>query len=189
MNERELLVDCLKRLNAVGIPYMLTGSMACNMWGIPRSTHDLDVVVQLEPSHVAQLVRAFENDYFIQESSVRSALQPPYQFNALDNHSAMKIDFWVLKSGEYERTSFARRMRFLIFNEKAWVSTAEDVILSKLRWNKIAASERQLQDVAGVWALQERTLDLSYLYHWADQLEVRENLERIMRGDISLKTT
>jgi len=40
-NERELLVDCLERLNRIGISYMLVGSMASNYWGIPRSTHDL----------------------------------------------------------------------------------------------------------------------------------------------------
>ena len=40
MNERELLVDCLRRLNRSGITYYLTGSMASNYWGIendPRS--------------------------------------------------------------------------------------------------------------------------------------------------------
>ena len=47
MNERELLVDCLRRLNRTGVVYYLTGSMASNYWGIPRSTHDLDFVVQL----------------------------------------------------------------------------------------------------------------------------------------------
>jgi hypothetical protein len=47
MNERELLVDCLRRLNRTGVAYYLTGSMASNYWGIPRTTHDLDFVVQL----------------------------------------------------------------------------------------------------------------------------------------------
>ena len=42
MTEQELLVDCLGRLNRVGITYYLTGSMASNYWGIPRTTHDLD---------------------------------------------------------------------------------------------------------------------------------------------------
>ena len=47
MNERELLVDCLRRLNRSGVTYYLTGSMASNYWGIPRTTHDLDFVVLL----------------------------------------------------------------------------------------------------------------------------------------------
>jgi hypothetical protein len=47
MNEQELLADCLRRLNRSGVTYYLTGSMASNFWGIPRTTHDLDFVVQL----------------------------------------------------------------------------------------------------------------------------------------------
>jgi len=50
MTEQELLVDCLRRLNGVGVAYMLTGSMASNYWGIPRTTHDLDFVIQFCPT-------------------------------------------------------------------------------------------------------------------------------------------
>lgn len=32
MTERELLVDCLHRLNGAAITYYLTGSMASNYW-------------------------------------------------------------------------------------------------------------------------------------------------------------
>src|SRR5206468_9816899 len=46
MTEQELLVDCLRRLNGLGLTYYLTGSMASNYWGIPRTTHDLDFGIQ-----------------------------------------------------------------------------------------------------------------------------------------------
>lgn len=53
--ERELLVDCLERLNRLPVPYMLVGSMASNYWGIPRSTHDLDFVLVLQPADAESL--------------------------------------------------------------------------------------------------------------------------------------
>ncbi len=59
-------------------------------------------MVQLRVEDVPPLVRALEGDYFIQESSVRSALQPPHQFNAIDQRSALKIDFWVLSDDAYQ---------------------------------------------------------------------------------------
>ncbi len=43
-SEREFLVDVLERLNQSGVPYLLTGSLASNYWGTPRTTHDLDFV-------------------------------------------------------------------------------------------------------------------------------------------------
>ena len=82
MTEQELLVDCLRRLNRAEITYYLTGSMASNYWGIPRTTHDLDFVIQLPPSAIAKIVAAFSPDYFIDEASVRAAYQPPHEFNA-----------------------------------------------------------------------------------------------------------
>ena len=78
MSERELLVDCLRRLNRVGLTYYLTGSMASNYWGIPRTTHDLDFVIQLPLSTVPAIVRAFSGDYFIDEAAVRAAYRPPH---------------------------------------------------------------------------------------------------------------
>ena len=73
MTERELLADCLRRLNGLGLPYMLTLSMASNFWGIPRTTHDLDVVVSLEAGRAEALVAAFNDGYAIDPVSVRGA--------------------------------------------------------------------------------------------------------------------
>lgn len=94
MTEQELLGDCLRRLNEAEIPYMIVGSMASNYWGVPRSTHDIDFVIQYTSGDVGRIVNAFEDQFFIQETSVEAALRPPFQFNALDNRSALKVDFF-----------------------------------------------------------------------------------------------
>jgi hypothetical protein len=107
MTEQELLLDSLKRLNGSGIEYFLTGSMASNYWGVPRSTHDLDFVVQLQAESVPRLVQAFAGNYFIQESSALAALEPPYQFNAIDQRSALKVDFWVLRDDPFSLEKLA----------------------------------------------------------------------------------
>ena len=65
MTEQELLQDCLRRLNQSSIDYMLVGSMASNYWGIPRSTHDIDFVVEYGNDDVDSIVRLFEDDFFI----------------------------------------------------------------------------------------------------------------------------
>src|ERR1051325_10962672 len=95
MTETELLVDCLKRLNGINSPYMVTGSMASNYWGVPRTTHDLDFVIHIRPNAVAQLVAAFESCFFIDEQVIRLAFPPPFQFNAIDRRSSLKVDFWL----------------------------------------------------------------------------------------------
>ncbi len=89
--ERELLVDCLDRLNRLDVPYMLDGSMASNYWGIPPTTHDLDFVVALRRTDVDPFAAAFGEGFFLQIESIRSAFSPPHQFNLLDDQSALKI--------------------------------------------------------------------------------------------------
>lgn len=187
--ERELLVDCLERLNHLGVPYMLVGSMASNYWGIPRTTHDLDFVVVLRNADVEPLATAFGEGFFIQLESIRKAFSPPYQFNALDEQSALKVDFWMLKDDTFERSAFDRRRNVTLFGTPACVTTAEDVILHKFHWHKISPSERQLYDAAGVYAVQGDTLDTTYLRHWASVLGVGQELEALLSGQLKPKST
>ncbi len=189
MTESELLVDCLRRLNASGLAYFLTGSMASNYWGMPRTTHDLDFVVQLRAEDVAIVVHAFAGDFFIQESSVRSALNPPHQFNALDQRSPLKVDFWVLRDDAFEQQMFARRQLLTLLGTPAWLGSAEDVLLHKLLWNKMTPSIRQLQDAVGIWAVQAQNLDLDYLARWSRELQVEDVFEQIRGGAIRPKKT
>ena len=189
MTEQELLVDCLQRLNGVGAPYMLTGSMASNYWGIPRSTHDVDFVVQLPRSSIPSFMRAFADSYFLQQSSIESAYEPPHQFNAIDERSGFKVDFWMLRRDQFELAMFARRTAVQLFGLEAWIATSEDVILHKLFWNKLGPSERQLGDAAGVMAVQEAKLDQQYLRQWASHLGVQHELEELLAGRIKPKWT
>jgi hypothetical protein len=189
VTERELLVDCLRRLNQAGISYMLTGSMVSNYWGIPRTTHDLDFVVQLPPTDVPKLIQAFHSNFYLDEAAIRAAYQPPFQFNAIDKRSPLKVDFWLLKPVSFERQMFARRIRTTVFGEVAWIATAEDVILHKLYWNRLTPSQRQLGDAAGVVSVQKDRLDVAYLRSWASELNVGDTLEDLLTGRIKPKAT
>jgi hypothetical protein len=189
MTEQELLLDCLQRLNRAGITYYLTGSMASNYWGIPRTTHDLDFVIQLPPSAAGKIVSAFSPEYFIDEASVRAAYRPPHQFNAIDSRSALKVDFWLPTPAPFDAEMLRRRARVTLFGEPAWIATAEDCILHKLVWNRITPSERQLSDAAGIVAVQFGNLDVHYLKQWAADLEVSSELNRLLGGEIRPKHT
>jgi hypothetical protein len=189
MSEQELLADCLRRLNRAGVSYYLTGSMASNYWGIPRTTHDLDFVVQLPMSAMPRIVQEFSGDFYIEEAAVRAAYQPPHQFNAIDTRSALKVDFWLPKPEPFDREMLRRRVSVTLFDEPAWIATAEDVILHKLLWNRITPSNRQLGDAAGVVAVQADALDKNHLRRWAQELKVTAELEGLLSGEIKPKQT
>jgi hypothetical protein len=189
MNEQELLVDCLRRLNRTGVPYYLTGSMASNYWGIPRTTHDLDFVVQLPVSAVPRILQEFSEDFYVEEAAVRGVFQPPHQFNAIDMRSALKVDFWLSLSDPFAQKMLQRRIEATLFGEPAWIATAEDVILHKLVWNRLSPSDRQLGDAAGVVAVQADALDKNYMRLWARELNLAGELEQLLSGEIKPKNT
>jgi hypothetical protein len=164
--------------------------MASNAWGIPRTTHDLDFVIQLPQSQIAALAGAFASpDYFLDEAAIRAAYQPPYQFNLIHVPSALKADFWLLRPIPFEREMFSRRVKDAWFGETIWLATAEDVILHKLHWNRITPSDRQLGDVAGVMAVQRGKLNAAYMRSWAAELGVAADLEAALSGALKPKQT
>ncbi len=189
MTEQELTIDAVRRLNRARIAYLLTGSMASNYWGIPRTTHDLDFVVQLPVQSIPSLLHEFRDDFYLDEPAVRAALEPPYQFNAIDRRSALKIDFWMLRPNPFEMSMFQRRLSVNFLGERAWIATAEDVILHKLHWDSLTPSGRQIGDAAGVVAVQSGSLDWNYLQKWAGELGVSENLNKLMTGELKPKST
>lgn len=77
MTEMELLVDCLRRLATTGIDYMLVGSMAGNYWGVPRSTHDIDFVIEYDETQVDAIVEAFQDEFFINKSTLHRVCGHP----------------------------------------------------------------------------------------------------------------
>lgn len=188
-NERDLLVDTLERLNRLPLSYMLVGSMASNVWGIPRSTHDLDFVLLINPEDVTNLASAFADSFFLQIESIRRAFSPPYLFNMIDEKSALKIDFWLLHDDPFERAAFARRTLVRLFSTPAWVATAEDVVLHKLYWNKLTPSERQLGDAGSVYKIRGAQLDLAYMRKWAALLAVESELDALLAGQFKPKNT
>jgi len=180
MTEQELLVDCLQRLDRAQIPYMIVGSMASNYWGVPRSTHDIDFVIEYTTDDVSRIINAFEEQFFIQESSVKAALRPPFQFNALDNRSALKVDFFGIGDDHYDRCRFERRLTISLFGHTAYMARPEDVVLYKLRWYQITPSDRQLNDVSGILAVSSDAIDFVYLKRWAELIGVAPILTSLL---------
>jgi hypothetical protein len=50
------------------------------------------------------------------------------------------------------------------------VASAEDVVISKLEWAKLAQSRRQIEDAAAILRVRGDALDHSYLAKWIDDL-------------------
>ncbi len=170
MNEQS---DFLKRLTAKlaeeGIPFMVVGSVAASYHGHPRSTLDIDVVVDADEKTLCHFARSLGEGYYVSEEAIREAVNSRTAFNIIDEASGYKANLIVRKERPFSRTEFGRRMRIGTLETTLEIATPEDVILSKLEWSKLGASERHWTDALQVVRTQGRNLDLAYLERWAER--------------------
>ena len=179
LTELDIIRDVTERFDRLGIPFMLTGSVAMSLYAEPRMTRDIDAVVEIRNEDVNALVAAFAPDYYIEQSDVQRALAAGTMFNLIHTAAAIKVDCIPRKSSEYRRVEFARRSKVHIADFTTWIVSKEDLILSKLVWAKPSHSELQLRDVRN---LLRGECDAAYLEKWAQHLLVRELLKEA-RGE------
>jgi hypothetical protein len=176
MTELKGLLERLVRvLDDSGIPFMIAGSFASAAHGLPRTTQDLDVVIDPPgPAAIDALVRSMPPDiYYVDADAAREALQRRSMFNVVDQVSGWKVDFILRKNRPFSREEFGRRMSLSLLDVPVFVASPEDTIVAKLEWSKLSGgSERQRRDVAGIIATLGVDLDRTYIERWVHELDV-----------------
>jgi hypothetical protein len=173
VTQHEFFTHVLKSLNSCGIPYMVTGSVGAMLYGEPRLTNDIDVVVEIASDQAEQLRGCFpaEDFYYPATEFIQETIRRRGQFNIIHIESGSKADLIVRKAGDFSAVEFSRK-QFLEFTEnfQAPTATPEDVILSKMRAHKAGSSEKHVTDILSILEISGDALDYPYLAHWAGAL-------------------
>lgn len=171
-------------LEAMGIDYVIWGGVAAALYGEPRFTQDMDLVVRLAYSRVDRLARVLEEDgYYVSVEAIREALDRDPYFNVIHLETGIKIDFHVAQRDPILAWAFEHR-QVELFDEfrRAAYMPPESVILTKLRAYKESGSERHWRDIEGILRVSGAELDVAYIDREAARIGVfgtwRELLER-----------
>lgn len=178
-----LVIDAM---DALGVPYLIGGSLASAVHGVLRATLDTDLVADLRLEHAEPLARALGGTFYVDAESIREAVLHQRSFNVIHLETMFKVDVFVVKKRPFHHSQMERRMAQVIATDPdrtAYVATAEDTILAKLEWYRMSGdvSEQQWRDVLGVMKVQADRLDLAYLRQWAAQLNISDLLERAIK--------
>ena len=179
MTQAELLAAIADQLEAAGIPYMVVGSIAGSFHGEPRTTVDIDIVI--DPT--AEALRTFvdrlpRSEFYVDDNAAAEAYTRRASFNVVDQAGGGKVDLLVRRDRPFSRVEFDRRIVARVLDRDTPLATAEDTIISKLEWAVAGESERQLRDVARILAVSGSTLDRTYLERWIAQLGLEEAFGR-----------
>lgn len=177
--ELEVLELVGRRLRAAGLPYMVTGSMAVSLYGLPRMTRDIDIVLEVKERDWEKVFRLFDKDFYVDPEAVREAIARRGMFNMIHNASVIKVDFIVKKDEAYRREEFRRRRSAIMDGVAITVVAPEDLVLSKLIWTKNSRSELHLRDVRSILKGSGQ-LDYAYMERWSKRLGVSELYREVL---------
>ena len=172
--------DVLDRLERLELRYYVTGSWALAAYAEPRTTLELDIVVDLDAARYGQLVRpAFEDAYLVND---------PIDFGGraigglIHRTEIARIDLILGRHDAWARSAMDRRRAM---DHPGLGSTCliapEDLLLAKLEWSDGGKSELQLRDCRSIVRI-EAALDWTYLARYAAALGVTELLEKVRGG-------
>ena len=152
------------RLNATGVKWIATGSIAAMSYGEYRVTNDIDVVLTLAWSDIEKLTGAFPLEEFYCPPAdvirIKASREEHGHFNVIHHETGFKTDVYL--AGKDALTSWALRQRRAVAlgDSVVWVAPPEYVIIGKLEFYPEGGSEKHVRDIRGMLAVTE--VDLAF---------------------------
>ncbi len=183
----EAVARLLEVLDRMEIRYQVGGSVASSSHGVPRTTLNIDLVVDLQPEQIEAFVAELKGEFYADADFIRESFEHGRAANLIHLGTAWKFDLFPLGQDAYSQTAIGRRSLREVRPDgresiECAVATPEDTILRKLEWYRAGGetSERQWHDLLGVCEAVRNGLDTGYLRKWARELRVDDLLENLL---------
>lgn len=177
--------EVLDLLEELGCRHQLGGSYASSIHGIPRQTHDIDLVVELELQHADALAERLSDRFYLDADAIRSAIKDDRPCNLVHLDSGVKIDLHPKGNQPFDELELARSQIVDLGDppRPTPVKSAEDTVLRKLEWFRRGGevSDRQWSDVLAVLRTQGDRLDRAYMQAQAKALGITDLLSSALR--------
>jgi hypothetical protein len=175
------LAELVIALDGLKIRYAVGGSLASSAHGAMRATFDADLIAMIGLYQLKPLCAALGKGWYADEEMMEGALRQGRAFNLIHIGSAIKVDVFPATSA-FHQVQMERAQRTLLqppVSVECVVTTAEDILLAKLRWYADGGqvSDRQWNDITGLIATNA-SLEWDYVNEWAGQLGVADLLEK-----------
>lgn len=167
MTPDEAVVFVLAALDTAAIPYMIVGSLASNFHGVPRSTRDAGFVVALSSNSLQRLSTHLPSGLVLERQGAFEGVTGTVRHVITLIGSPFVCELFELSDDPHDRARFARRVSARVLTHDSFVASAEDMIITKLRWAIGASRPKDREDVRNILAVQGALLDWAYLDRWS----------------------
>jgi hypothetical protein len=179
MTDDDIFCAVVDALEASGVPYMLVGSFTTNYYGVPRATHDLDIVIEFDALDLASLLTRLGSGFRVEPQMSFETITATQRHVLRVVGSSFTIELFAKSHDEHDRLRFNNRRRARMLGRDSYIPAAEDVIITKLRWAKIGNRTKDTEDLANVIAVRGKLLDWEYIHRWCEVHGTRALLDEI----------
>lgn len=170
-------------LNKIGLPYVITGAVASIVYGEPRLTNDLDLVVMMRNEDVKKFVEAFPAaEFYCPPVEVLTIeIRRPYRghFNLIHHETGTKADIYLAGEDELHQWALSKKRQFALEKEKVWVAPPEYIIIRKLEYFREGGSEKHLKDIAGMLELSSNEIDFKQLESFVQRYRLEKEWAKV----------
>lgn len=174
MRGLEVFLVFTRPLEAAGLDYLVTGSVASILYGQPRLTHDIDLVLSMARSDARVLASAFPDESFYCPPEdvlrVESGRTERGHFNLIHHQTGYKADVYLQGRDALHRWAMARRRAVEVAGERMWLAPPEYVILRKLEYYREGGARKHLEDIRGMLDVSGELLEREELSRWLEHL-------------------
>lgn len=181
MTTEDLVASVFDALAALDIPFMVSGSLASNFYGVPRATQDADLVLDLADLPVDALALRLEGQFDVDRQAGFESVTGSLRLVMRARQLAFDVELFGLTDDAHDLARFARRQHVDVLGRSVAMPTVEDVVINKLRWFKLAGRRKDFEDARNVMAVQESAIDWAYVHRWCDAFELGAVLEEARR--------
>lgn len=145
------LAPFVEPLERIGTPYCITGSVAASVYGEPRLTAGIDVVILLRSEDLTALRDAFpESLYYVPpDETLRLQLARVARgmFNLIHHATQFEADLYIAGADRLHAWALEHRRRIELEGLGAWIAAPEYVILRKLEFLREGGSDKHARDI------------------------------------------
>ena len=174
-----IVVETLNRCNT---PHMVVGGLSSNAYGIPRSTKDADIVLAVDGKALFAMAAELGPEFHLDDQASFEMVTGTLRYHLRVPAIAFEVELFLLSSDPHDQARFNRRrtVRSNQIGTDIMVPSAEDVVIMKLRWAKIAKRDKDRDDVRNIIAVQgDAALDWGYIHRWCEVHDTRALLDEI----------
>lgn len=157
MPEHNLFRIFVNRINRLSIPYMITGAVAGIIYGEPRLTNDIYIVIDMAPDDIDQFSDSFpiEDFYCPPPEVIKLEISRPLRghFNLIHHETGFRADIYTAGEDELNFWGLEYRKPVDVEGDEFWLAPVEYVILRKLEYYQEGGSDKHLRDISGMLAL------------------------------------